>query len=256
LGKCLGPYYWRNKTLHSHPSMIRTYPQPYPPGYITCSKMADENVLNGANAPDDIVFFSHAYSDADIDKLTSLKEEGELLFPKGKQYPSPQALRDELRVWASKKGFSITSQSSSFKCSRGATPQSYLTKKQKRGPTPEGKQRNRTWYLTKKNSQRESTSWSIKCGSLLDKASVGQGVCWTRCTVGQGVDKAYCEGVCWTRHTVGVLLDKADKAYCQGVLSRRLLDKAYCQGVCWTRRNRASVGQGAIGRTDYAAPLQ
>lgn len=67
--------------------------------------MADENVPNGATAPNDIIFFAHAYSDAEVDKLTSIKEEGELLFPKGKQSPSPRALRDELHTWASKKGF-------------------------------------------------------------------------------------------------------------------------------------------------------
>lgn len=63
--------------------------------------------------------------------IAEIKTEGEQLFPGEKVYPSTQALRDELRKWAGKKGFVISSHGTSFLRSRSAMPEPEKRKNEK-----------------------------------------------------------------------------------------------------------------------------
>ena len=110
------------------------------PGFVTA---ANYNAAAAAAPVNNVNNFNHPYSVDDRQLLTSIEDEATGLFPVGKEYSDPASLRDTLRNWAAKKGFSITSHGSAFNCSRCAVPQSYLNKRLKLAPVPESKQRNR-----------------------------------------------------------------------------------------------------------------
>jgi hypothetical protein len=84
----------------------------------------NETVLSDTDVPT----FSFPYSETAGKRLLAMSIEGQKLFPVTKEYSSPNELRTELRNWATKKGFSITSHGTSFNCSRCAMPQCTKTK--------------------------------------------------------------------------------------------------------------------------------
>lgn len=72
------------------------------------------------------------YTPDEIICLRSLEDEALSLFPPGKVYPSPSALRDELRSFAYKKGFEVTSDGWKLLCSRCEEPTTVKTKRKQR----------------------------------------------------------------------------------------------------------------------------
>ena len=50
------------------------------------------------------------YSETELQLLSSIAEEAANLFPTGKLFESPHLLRDEVREFAHKKGFAVTSE--------------------------------------------------------------------------------------------------------------------------------------------------
>ena len=68
----------------------------------------------------------YRYTPTDLAILQSIETEAASLFPFGKQYESPDDLRKDVRNFAYQKGFEITSDGWTFRCSRCAEPQSLL----------------------------------------------------------------------------------------------------------------------------------
>ena len=97
------------------------------------------------------------YSATQLKTLSDLALEAESLFPKGKEYWSTEQLRGEIRAFAHKKGFSISTVGSKFTCSRCATPKCDLNKRAKKQPLPSEKQRNRS------STTRVGCSFQITC---------------------------------------------------------------------------------------------
>jgi hypothetical protein len=109
------------------------------------SSFVDENAVNGQDllsAMDpDPVFQYDSYSEEEKLRLLSIQKEAGQLFPSGTVYPSPQELRVAFRQFAEKKGFSITTNGSTFHCSRCEEPPSHKNKRAKKEPVPLEKQR-------------------------------------------------------------------------------------------------------------------
>jgi hypothetical protein len=61
---------------------------------------------------------NYEYSESELQFIDSVAEEAAELFPAGKQHLSPAALRDELRQFAHRKGFAVTTDGTSVCCSR------------------------------------------------------------------------------------------------------------------------------------------
>lgn len=105
----------------------------------------DENIVNGQAAAPNLdpvpVFQYDSYSEEEKQKLISIKDEAEQLFPVNAVFASPQELRNSLRRFAEKKGFSVTSNGSTIACSRCEEPPSHKNKRAKKDPVPLEKQR-------------------------------------------------------------------------------------------------------------------
>ena len=95
-----------------------------------------ENNIPGVN--------SSPYSDSQLEFLSNLQQEAQALFPIGATYDSYATLRDELRNFAHKKGFAVSSVGSKMTCTRAEAPQCDRNKKAKKEPLPIEKQRTRT----------------------------------------------------------------------------------------------------------------
>ena len=109
------------------------------------SSFVDENAVNGQDLlsalDPDPVFQYDSYSEEEKLRLLSIQKEAEQLFPSGTVYPSPQELRVAFRKFSEKKGFSITTNGSTFHCSRCEEPPSHKNKRAKKEPVPLEKQR-------------------------------------------------------------------------------------------------------------------
>jgi hypothetical protein len=102
--------------------------------------------------------FCFPYSETAVNRLLAMGNEAQKLFPSGKIYSSADDLRKEIRSWATKKGFSITSEGAMFACSRCVKPQSTISKqikRQKIAPVPPNNQR-------KHNSTRVNCPFQIR----------------------------------------------------------------------------------------------
>jgi hypothetical protein len=84
------------------------------------------------------------YTQEQLVWINSIADEAATLFPIGKVFDSPNNLRDELRSFAHKKGFAVTSDGSKLCCSRCEEPTSHKNKRTKRAPVPADKRRNRS----------------------------------------------------------------------------------------------------------------
>ena len=100
------------------------------------SSFVDENAVNGQDLlsalDPDPVFQYDSYSEEEKLRLLSIQKEAEQLFPSGTVYPSPQELRVAFRQFAEKKGFSITTNGSTFHCSRCEEPPHTRTREPRR----------------------------------------------------------------------------------------------------------------------------
>ena len=85
--------------------------------------------------------YTHSYSTSELEHLESIRMEATNLFDAGNVFDSPAELRSELRSFAHKKGFSITSNGNSLHCSRCEEPNSHKNKRAKKDPLPSSKQR-------------------------------------------------------------------------------------------------------------------
>ena len=98
---------------------------------------------NNVPPPNPPVTNEEIYTESQVQVLEALATETEGLFPIGKVYGSHLALREELRLFAHKKGFVVSSIGSKFLCTRAETPQSYRRKKERKPPVPAEKKRMR-----------------------------------------------------------------------------------------------------------------
>ena len=77
--------------------------------------------------------------------MASIEEEAVVNFSEGKVFPCVVNLREELRAFAHKKGFSVATQGVKLNCSLGDLPSSHKSKKAKTTPSVPGKA---TWNRT------------------------------------------------------------------------------------------------------------
>ena len=98
------------------------------------------------------------YNDSQLEFLSNLQQEAQDLFPIGTSYDSFAKLRAELRKFAHKKGFAISSVGTKLVCTRAETPQCYKNKRAKQA-TPIEKQRSRT-------STRVGCCFKITCAPV------------------------------------------------------------------------------------------
>ena len=90
------------------------------------------------------------YSPEQQSLIDSIAEEASSGFPVGAIYPSAKNLREQLRAFAHKKGFALTSDGSSLLCTKCDEPQGQKNKRDKKTPVP----------IEKKRKQRENTRCS------------------------------------------------------------------------------------------------
>jgi len=83
------------------------------------------------------------YSNAALQTIQSVADEAKELFTPGKSFESPQDLRQQLRTFAHKKGFEITSQGNKYTCTRCEEPVFRKNARSKRTTVPLEKQRKR-----------------------------------------------------------------------------------------------------------------
>lgn len=83
------------------------------------------------------------YCTVDLQTIKSVADEAKALFPVGKQFSSPQDLREGLRKFGHKKGFEITSTGNKYTCTRCDEPNFRKKEREKRSAVPAHKQRKR-----------------------------------------------------------------------------------------------------------------
>jgi hypothetical protein len=85
------------------------------------------------------------YTEEQKAMISSIAEEAAMLFPVGGEFPSVSILRDKVRAFAHKKGFSITTEGHKFCCSRCEEPNGKKNKRAKMAPlVPMEKKRKHT----------------------------------------------------------------------------------------------------------------
>jgi hypothetical protein len=100
----------------------------------------NDGSTNDVSSPKDF-----QYTPDELLYLQSVEDEAYSLFPPGKIYPCPAALRDDIRSFAYKKGFEVTSDGWKILCSRCAEPLTVKSKREQRlssGVVPPEKRRN------------------------------------------------------------------------------------------------------------------
>jgi hypothetical protein len=126
-----------------------------------------------ANDPPSSVAFTNTapttdgfgYTLDDLAFLGSIADEAASLFPEGKVYATPAALREDVRAFAYIKGFEVSSEGCKISCSRCAEPTSHKNKRDKRnasGVVPIDKRR------IHRKSTRCGCPWKI-CFSMLNQ---------------------------------------------------------------------------------------
>ena len=72
------------------------------------------------------------YSPEEVALLDSIEEEASAYYPVGKEFTSPQELRDSLRLFAHKKGFAVTTVGTTIVCTRCEEPQHQKNRREKK----------------------------------------------------------------------------------------------------------------------------
>ena len=72
------------------------------------------------------------YSPEEVAVLDSIEEEASAYYPVGKEFSSPQELRDSLRSFAHKKGFAVTTVGTTIFCTRCEEPQHQKNRREKK----------------------------------------------------------------------------------------------------------------------------
>ncbi|KAG7339131.1 hypothetical protein IV203_020074 [Nitzschia inconspicua] len=126
------------------------------------AEAAGEN-LTGAGATPIQEDGGFVYSPHELELIQKIQEEAAQCYPVGQEYTTLSSLRENLRDFAGRHGFAVSSEGNKICCTRCEQPQGYRKKRMRFTPVAEEKKRNRS-------SLRVGCTFSI-CYSVIDYKS-------------------------------------------------------------------------------------
>lgn len=115
-----------------------------PTSLATASVSMDLDTTTTTTATYASVVAGAIYKDSELAFISSIADEAGAVFFVGSEWPTLHQLRDQVRAFAHKKGFAISSDGTKLCCTRCDEPQSNKNKKARKNPVPAERQRNTT----------------------------------------------------------------------------------------------------------------